>query len=74
MFENFWKYLNSFYCVRKTMICPYCGELEWRLNKSEREFELYGCMRCRLITCAKSESTRQIAKKYINYRVSGRYE
>ena len=78
MFEHFWKKCMSVPCLQLSMVCPQCNNLEWRLNKSKEEFELYGCLRCRLLLGRKinenDDLKNSIKKKVYHYRVSGRYE
>ena len=60
------------------MKCLYCKKIEWRHHKTIEEFELEGCMRCRLIIGNDLWKEPDLSKKdradIWNYKVSGRYD
>lgn len=73
-----WKLLNSLPPWKRSMKCLYCKKIEWRHHKTIEEFELEGCMRCRLIIGNDLLKEPELSKKdrvdIWNYKVSGRYD
>ena len=73
-----WKWLNSVAPWKLSMKCPYCKCIEWRHTKTIEEFDLEGCMRCRLIIGNDLNCEPELGKKErrstLDYRVNGRYD
>jgi pyruvate-formate lyase-activating enzyme len=73
-----YKKIMSFWPFQYSMKCPFCGNLEWRNMKSVEQFNIEGCLRCRLIIgrdlYADDIADTMVRKKYYNYKVTGRYE
>ena len=76
--KDCWKKFMSFRPFQLSVTCPYCNNLEWRLNKSVDEFKTIGCIKCRLLlshTLNREEPLNLVVKKKVyNYKVTGRYE
>ena len=72
-----WKKIMSLWPIQKSMLCPYCNNLEWRLDKTIEEYNKMGCMKCRILLNNKNENDSlklYVRKKVYNYKVTGRYE
>ena len=69
-----WKWLNSLTPWKLSMKCSYCKRIEWRLDKTIEEFDLEGCMRCRLIIGHDLNCEPELSKNSWKYRASGRYD
>jgi len=76
--KDCWKWLLSFRPMRQSMICPYCERLEWRMYKTIEEFNLEGCIRCRLILAndllCEPELIKNAREDIRSHRVYGRYD
>ena len=72
-----WKWLNSLTPWKSSMRCPYCKRIEWRIHKTIEEFDLDGCIRCRLILekdLVREPDLSEIKRQDMcDSKVSGRY-
>ena len=71
--QDCWKKFMSCPCFKKSMYCPHCKKLEWRFNKTPQEFQILGCLKCRLGLYSQLKEIKPITYNEKNYRVSGRY-
>jgi len=73
-----YKKMMSIWPLNYAMKCSYCNRLEWRNHKTPEEFNIEGCLRCRLIIgndlLDDDNYDTQVRKKFYNYKVTGRYE
>lgn len=76
--ESCWKWLNSLTPWRSSMKCSYCKRIEWRNHKTIEEFDLEGCMRCRLIMgndlLSEPDLSKREKRDIWDCKVYGRYD
>lgn len=60
------------------MKCSYCKRIEWRNHKTIEEFDLEGCMRCRLIMgndlLSEPDLSKREKRDIWDCKVYGRYD